>query len=67
MCPAHNESQQRVIASYVVVAWNSFAIEIVGAMIEQMLKHFPVKIRILQLDLSILVFDSLVFYFWIIF
>lgn len=67
MCPAHDESQQRVIASYVVVAWNSFAIEIVGAMIEQMLKHFPVKIRILQLDLSIFVINALVFFFQIIF
>lgn len=63
MCPAYNESQQRVIVSYVVVAWNSFAIEIVGAMIEQMFKHFPVKIRILQLDLSIFVIDALLFFF----
>lgn len=53
---------QRVTAtSKIVVARNSLAIEIVEAMIEQMLKHFPVNIWTLQLDLSIFVIDALVF------
>lgn len=53
---------QRVTAtSKIVVARNSLAIEIVEAMIEQMLKHFPVNICTLQLDLSIFVIDALVF------